>query len=301
MNRKRTRRGFTLIELLVVVAIIALLLAILMPGLQRAKKWAWMKICQSNARQVAVCLQSFISDNNDEMPRSFTRFSSRKEASRNGGDPDTEAPSWACFPRDINGTVNTNPVGSILSAPTKDDRIRGIEAGTIYPYYKDAELLHCPEDKRMDKSNSGAGYRSYSLTRMVNCWDQGNLTSVWGPTFQRLTQINNPSSKILVVEEADPRGWNWDSWVMSKQPGHLNFRDPLAYWHDNGCLVAYADGHAEHYVFKEKDTLTWLKYIQERALAGDQNIHYYDSTPGGVKLGIDNEDCHFFARGYIGN
>ena len=105
---------------------------------------------------------------------------------------------------------------------------------------------------------------------------------------------------MMLLEEADPRGWNWDSWVMigvgtEESP---DFGDPIAYWHDNGCVIAFADTHAEHYVFKERDTLRWLSYVEEQARNGNQSILRYSITPGGVKDAGLNEDWLYFARIY---
>ena len=57
------RRGFTLIELLVVIAIIALLMAILMPALQRVRKQARLAACQSNMHQWGLCFTMYMNDN----------------------------------------------------------------------------------------------------------------------------------------------------------------------------------------------------------------------------------------------
>jgi prepilin-type N-terminal cleavage/methylation domain-containing protein/prepilin-type processing-associated H-X9-DG protein len=60
----RRVKGFTLIELLVVISIIALLMAILMPTLQRVKKQANAVVCQSNLRQWGLCFKMYTDDNN---------------------------------------------------------------------------------------------------------------------------------------------------------------------------------------------------------------------------------------------
>jgi prepilin-type N-terminal cleavage/methylation domain-containing protein len=57
-----TRKGFTLIELLVVIAIIALLMAILMPALQRVKRQAGKAACQSNLKQMGLVVSMYTSD-----------------------------------------------------------------------------------------------------------------------------------------------------------------------------------------------------------------------------------------------
>ena len=60
---RHTRGGFTLIELLVVIAIIALLMAILMPALNRVKKQARMAACQMNLKQWSVIWAMYCDDN----------------------------------------------------------------------------------------------------------------------------------------------------------------------------------------------------------------------------------------------
>ena len=63
------KRAFTLIELLVVIAIIALLLAILMPALQRVKKQANGVACLSNLKQIGMAFNMYTEDNEGKFPR----------------------------------------------------------------------------------------------------------------------------------------------------------------------------------------------------------------------------------------
>jgi prepilin-type N-terminal cleavage/methylation domain-containing protein/prepilin-type processing-associated H-X9-DG protein len=62
--RRGSSKAFTLIELLVVISIIALLLAILMPGLQKAKESAKAVVCRSNLRQLGIGFQTYYTENN---------------------------------------------------------------------------------------------------------------------------------------------------------------------------------------------------------------------------------------------
>lgn len=68
LSRAAPRRGFTLIELLVVIAIIAILAALLLPALMRAKIKAHQAGCTSNMRQTHLALHMWVDDNNDWLP-----------------------------------------------------------------------------------------------------------------------------------------------------------------------------------------------------------------------------------------
>jgi prepilin-type N-terminal cleavage/methylation domain-containing protein len=70
IQTQKTRRGFTLVELLVVIGIIALLISILLPSLNKARQQANLIDCSSRLRQMGMAIQIYESENNDYVPMS---------------------------------------------------------------------------------------------------------------------------------------------------------------------------------------------------------------------------------------
>ncbi len=103
----RRRSGFTLIELLVVVSIIALLISILLPSLQRARKQAKDTICMSNMHQLGLMLQYYLADNKERLP-------------------------WILGTNTGSGMPNNAPFHQYY------------QLFYNLPYYQSLELFHCP-------------------------------------------------------------------------------------------------------------------------------------------------------------
>lgn len=106
---RRPSQAFTLIELLVVISIIAVLMAVLMPSLNRARKQAQKIACQSNLRQIGIALQTYLPDSGYRLPpsschirdpnehwlRVLTRYTKEKLLFRCASDKDKEFVDWS--------------------------------------------------------------------------------------------------------------------------------------------------------------------------------------------------------------
>ena len=252
MNKK----AFTLIELLVVIAIIALLLAILMPALGIVKKKAQAVVCASNVGQISKAWFMYAEDNKGMVVGSSTPVV-----------PGDDGP-WVCAPQTEAGVSKT--MGSEV-----EEKFEGYKRGALWSYYKSPKLLHCPGDKRslkppVDPFNEGltgkGGYRSYSIVDGLNGGNYGAIS------IKRQSQIKRPSEKIVFLEEADGRGFNVNSWVMSLTTD--KWTDPFSIWHKDSSSLGFADGHAVNHKWLDEDTID---------MAEKQTFHYSDPGSEDIK------------------
>ncbi|MHC4174198.1 MAG: type II secretion system protein [Planctomycetota bacterium] len=230
--------GFTLIELLVAIAVIALLLAVLIPSLTLARCKAQSVVCRAHMHQLLISYLLYAGDNDTGIVGGNTSNKIHKGA--------PWSYCWVKPPQDEDGTVLPDD-----QIPTFKQEVRGIVRGHLYPYVKNVELYHCKAAK--DKIFNG-GYRSYSVTGLMNGEyatprSQGGYPEL---AVTRITEIKRPDTKIVFLENTDNRGWNMGSWVMDVS-GRA-WVDPLTIWHGGSSSIGFADGHVEAHKWVSKST-----------------------------------------------
>ncbi|MCE5187282.1 MAG: prepilin-type N-terminal cleavage/methylation domain-containing protein [Planctomycetaceae bacterium] len=251
------KNGFTLIELLVVVAIIALLLSILLPGLRAAKLQAQLTIDLTNLGGLSKAWMIYTQDNDDEIVGGNAPGNA-------SGTPGTWTREpyfcWVDYP-----ISKANPAQYAGSNFDTAEEILGIQNGLLFPYVSNPDTFHCPADKRFLKppTRSGAtalngGYRSYSIPGGLRAgsWDAAKKRyAATGSNWQYIaytqySQIKSPGNKFLFVEENDGRGLNAGAWEqdmrLTRQPSSAwRWVDAPAVWHFDRSSFGFADGHAE--------------------------------------------------------
>ncbi|MGH7991591.1 MAG: prepilin-type N-terminal cleavage/methylation domain-containing protein, partial [Limisphaerales bacterium] len=137
LNRRRKAcfNGFTLIELLVVIAIIAILAAMLLPALGRAKQKAQAISCMNNLRQLTLGWVMYNGDNNGKLPPNCETGEQPTSINDLNILPGGKYIQWC--PGNMQSTTP-----ALAFAQTNF-----IEAGLIYPYVKSVSVYHCPADQ----------------------------------------------------------------------------------------------------------------------------------------------------------
>lgn len=220
--------GFTLIELLVVIAIIAILAALLLPGLASAKKNAQKTACLNNQKQMNAAHAMYVIDNRDYV------------VCQDDGNLVWFAGGYWMAPTIPTGS--DEEVATSLTAQYLTDT-----SNTLGFYAKNAGTFHCPGDTRQTlKIGSGWAYDSYSKTQNVGGESYNNYWGAGG-TYLKYSEVAAPADTFLFIEDSDWRGYNDGTWVVNWNTGTATFtwEDPVAMYHINVDTQSYVDGHAD--------------------------------------------------------
>ncbi len=217
--------GFTLIELLVVIAIIAILAALLLPSLARAKQEARRIQCLNNEKQLALTWMLYATDADDRLVANGAQEGVGRET------------LW------VAGGYHNFPPAFVDPRYLLDPRL-----AAFAHYLTEKAIYKCPSDRTTHIVQRGRPIpqiRSYAMNLYLGPTDSMNgRTSQGYIAFRTATQILAPSM-VFLFQDLTPQSLCTPAFILP-MPGQPEewFHLPATH-HNNGGVVSFADGHVD--------------------------------------------------------
>ncbi len=236
------RRGFTLIELLVVIAIIAILAAMLMPALAKAKQKAHAAACTSNLRQWGLALNMYLDDNRNVFPLPKIATATPGSSGYN-----ENTPGWSNFADFHNAGQGDsawfNALPSYIGAKTLWEI-----AGDPVNFVSSRKIFDCPAvTQAAEFTDPNRVVFNYGMNPKGNTGLPANIG--YGTNFTS-TAVLNPSAFVFM---GDGRARSADLpyyGVATKEVGVQHcWVKQFSARHNTGGNLMFADGHVAHFKY----------------------------------------------------